>query len=177
MPFADTTHLKVPDGSPTKSFVLSDILPTGWQAAGNATSSPAIRGDMGLRSGRPDGDPQRLAARRRTGGGHRSPGRPAVDGGRAGAITINFETESVIGRLNDLTDGQGPQKCIEAVGTESHVSLAQPDTLYDRAKQMMLMENDRPHALREMIYACRPGGTISIVGVYTGLVDRYVGHP
>ena len=90
----------------------------------------------------------------------------------AGAITINFETESVIERLNDLTHGKGPQKCIDAIGTESHVSLTQPDTIYDRAKQMVMLESDRPHVLREMIYVCRPAGTISIPGVYAGLVDK-----
>jgi threonine dehydrogenase-like Zn-dependent dehydrogenase len=50
--------------------------------------------------------------------------------------------------------------------------MGQPDTLYDRAKQMMMMENDRPHVLREMIYVCRPAGIISIPGVYSGLVDK-----
>ena len=89
-----------------------------------------------------------------------------------GATTINFETESVVDRLNDLTDGKGPEKCIDAVGLESHVSLAQPDTIYDRAKQMMMLESDRPHVLREMIYVCRPAGIISIPGVYAGLVDK-----
>jgi threonine dehydrogenase-like Zn-dependent dehydrogenase len=89
-----------------------------------------------------------------------------------GAIAINFETESVLERLNDLTSGKGPEKCIDATGTESHVSLSQPDTIYDRAKQMLMGESDRPHVLREMIYVCRPAGTISIPGVYTGLVDK-----
>src|SRR5215813_13549773 len=90
----------------------------------------------------------------------------------AGAITINFEKESVIERLNDFTHGKGPEKCIDAIGTESHVSLSQPDTLYDRAKQILMLESDRPHVLREMIYVCRPAGTISIPGVYGGLVDK-----
>jgi len=89
-----------------------------------------------------------------------------------GANTINFEEESVVERLNDLTSGKGPQKCIDAVGLESHVSFGQPDTLYDRAKQMLLAENDRPHVLREMIYVCRPAGTLSIPGVYSGLIDK-----
>ncbi|TIN23718.1 MAG: glutathione-dependent formaldehyde dehydrogenase, partial [Mesorhizobium sp.] len=68
----------------------------------------------------------------------------------------NFLEESVVERLNELTGGKGPDKCIDAIGMESHVSFRQPDTVYDRAKQMMLMENDRPHVLREMIYVCRP---------------------
>jgi threonine dehydrogenase-like Zn-dependent dehydrogenase len=90
-----------------------------------------------------------------------------------GAITINFATDSVVERLNELTSGRGPEKCIDAIGTESHVSLSQPDTIYDRAKQMFMLETDRPHVLREMIYVCRPGGTISIAGVYAGMVDKF----
>ena len=90
-----------------------------------------------------------------------------------GATVINFSTESVTERLNDLTGGKGPEKCIDATGTESHVSLFQPDTIYDRAKQMLMLESDRPHVLREMIYVCRPAGTLSIPGVYGGLVDKF----
>jgi len=90
----------------------------------------------------------------------------------AGAITINFDEENVVERLNELTGGKGPHKCIDAVGTESHVSFGQPDTILDRAKQMVMAESDRPHVLREMIYVCRPAGVISIIGVYLGLVDK-----
>ena len=90
----------------------------------------------------------------------------------AGAITIDFTKESVVDRLNELTNGKGPHKCIDAIGTESHFGIGQPDTVLDRAKQMLLAENDRPHVLREMIYVCRPAGVISIIGVYTGLVDK-----
>jgi threonine dehydrogenase-like Zn-dependent dehydrogenase len=89
-----------------------------------------------------------------------------------GALTINFKTESVIERLNELTDGEGPDKCIDATGTESHVSMSQPDTVLDRAKQMFSLENDRPHVLREIIYVCKPGGIVSIPGVYLGLADK-----
>ena len=78
----------------------------------------------------------------------------------------------MIERLDDLTRGKGPQKCIDATGMESHVSLRQPDTIYDRAKQMLMLESDRPHVLREMIYVCRPGGMLSIPGVYGGLIDK-----
>jgi threonine dehydrogenase-like Zn-dependent dehydrogenase len=90
-----------------------------------------------------------------------------------GAITINFEEESVVGRLNDLTGGKGPEKCIDAIGMEAHVTPTQPDTLLDRAKQMIMLESDRPHVLREMIYVCRTAGTISIPGVYGGVVDKF----
>jgi threonine dehydrogenase-like Zn-dependent dehydrogenase len=90
----------------------------------------------------------------------------------AGASTINFAEEYVVEQLNEMTSGKGPDKCIDAVGLENHVSLTMPDTVYDRAKQMMMLENDRAHVLRQMIYVCRPAGIISIPGVYSGLVDK-----
>jgi threonine dehydrogenase-like Zn-dependent dehydrogenase len=88
-----------------------------------------------------------------------------------GAITINFDEESVIERLQELTHGKGPDKCIDAVGLEAHVTRS-IDSVYDRAKQALMWESDRPHVLREMIYVCRPGGILSIPGVYGGLVDK-----
>jgi threonine dehydrogenase-like Zn-dependent dehydrogenase len=88
-----------------------------------------------------------------------------------GAITIDFDEESVVGRLNDLTQGKGPEKCIDAVGMEAHAARS-IDSAIDRAKQSFFLETDRPHVLREMIYVCRPAGIISIPGVYGGLVDK-----
>jgi threonine dehydrogenase-like Zn-dependent dehydrogenase len=90
-----------------------------------------------------------------------------------GAIPINFEHESVIERLQDLTAGKGPDKCIDAVGLEAHVGLKHPDTIYDRAKQALMLESDRAHVLREMIYVCRPAGVLSVPGVYGGLIDKF----
>jgi threonine dehydrogenase-like Zn-dependent dehydrogenase len=90
----------------------------------------------------------------------------------AGATTINFEQESVVERLNEHTDGKGPEKCIDAIGMEAHIMPSQPDTVADRVKQMLMLESDRPHALREMIYVCRPGGVISIPGVYGGFANK-----
>ena len=89
-----------------------------------------------------------------------------------GALAIDVSKENVIDRLNELTAGKGPEKCIDAVGLESHVSMSMLDTVYDRAKQLMMMENDRAHILRQMIYVCRPAGIISIPGVYSGMVDK-----
>ena len=86
-------------------------------------------------------------------------------------MTINFETESVLERLSELTGGKGPEKCIDAVGMESHATRA-IDGLYDRAKQAVMLESDRPHVLREMIYVCRPAGVLSVPGVYGGLLDK-----
>jgi threonine dehydrogenase-like Zn-dependent dehydrogenase len=174
VPFSDTTHVKIPDGLTDEQVLfLGDIFPTGWQAAAQCEIEPddtvavwgcgpvgqmAIRSAVLLGAGQViaiDCLPERLSMAQ-----------------AGGATTINFDEESVVERLNDLTQGKGPQKCIDAVGLESHVSLAQPDTLYDRAKQMLLAENDRPHVLREMIYVCRPAGILSIPGVYSGLIDK-----
>jgi threonine dehydrogenase-like Zn-dependent dehydrogenase len=88
-----------------------------------------------------------------------------------GAITINFEDEPVLERLKDLTDGKGPEKCIDAVGMEAHVGRSL-DSMVDRAKQAVMLETDRPHVLREMIMACRPCGVLSIPGVYGGFADK-----
>jgi threonine dehydrogenase-like Zn-dependent dehydrogenase len=174
VPFADTTHIKVPDSlSDEQLLFLSDILPTGWQAAVACDIEPTDTvavwgcgpvGQMAIRSAVLLGAKQVVAI-------DCLPERLGM-AEAGGAIPINFLEDSVIGRLNDLTDGKGPEKCIDATGTESHVSISQPDTILDRAKQMMLMESDRPHVLREMIYVCRPAGILSIPGVYLGLVDK-----
>nr|PZN81830.1 MAG: glutathione-dependent formaldehyde dehydrogenase [Pseudomonadota bacterium] len=174
VPFADTTHVKVPDSlSDDQALFLSDILPTGWQAAVNCDIEPndtvAIWGcgpvgQMAIRSAILLGAKQVIAIDRL------SDRLGMAEAG--GAIPINFEHESVVGRLLDLTNGKGPEKCIDCVGMESHVSFSQPDTVYDRAKQIFMLENDRPHVLREMIYVCRPAGIISIPGVYSGLSDK-----
>jgi threonine dehydrogenase-like Zn-dependent dehydrogenase len=91
---------------------------------------------------------------------------------RAGAITINYEeVDSVVDVLKDLTAGRGPDHCIDAVGAEGHTHGV--SYLHDRAKQMMRMQTDRPIALREAILACANGGTVSVIGVYTGLIDKF----
>jgi len=174
VPFADTTHIKVPDGiSDERLLFLGDIFPTGWQAAVQADIKPTDTvaiwgcgpvGQMAIRSALLLGARQVVAI-------DYLPERLSM-AEAAGAITINFLEESVIERLNDLTGGEGPEKCIDAVGMEAHINLGQPDSVIDRVKQMTMMENDRPHVLREMIYVCRPAGVISIVGVYSGLVDK-----
>ncbi|EJB06763.1 theronine dehydrogenase-like Zn-dependent dehydrogenase [Rhizobium leguminosarum bv. trifolii WSM597] len=174
VPFADKTHIKVPESLTDEQVLfLGDIFPTGWQAAAQCDIEPTDTvvvwgcgpvGQMTIRSAVLLGARQVLAI-------DRIPERLSM-AEAGGAITINFEEESVVERLNELTGGKGPEKCIDAVGLESHVSMGQPDTLLDRAKQVVMLENDRPHVLREMIYVCRPGGIISIPGVYSGLVDK-----
>jgi threonine dehydrogenase-like Zn-dependent dehydrogenase len=173
VPFADKTHIKVPNGiSDEKLLFLSDILPTGWQAAVQCEIEPndtvAIWGagpvgQMAIRSAILLGAKQVVCI-------DRLPERLSM-AEAGGAITINLEEESVVERLNDLTDGKGPEKCIDCVGLEAH-STSTLDSMYDRAKQAMFLETDRPHVLREMIYVCRPAGVLSIPGVYGGLVDK-----
>ncbi|MBP0447823.1 glutathione-dependent formaldehyde dehydrogenase [Roseomonas sp. SSH11] len=175
VPFADTTHIKVPDSLTDEQVLfLGDIFPTGWQAAVQCDIEPTDTvaiwgcgpvGQMAIRSAILLGAKQVVAI-------DCIPERLAM-AEAGGAITINFKEDSVIGRLDDITSGKGPEKCIDAVGMEAHVSISQPDTLLDRAKQMVMLESDRPHVLREMIYVCRTAGAISIPGVYGGLVDKF----
>ncbi|MEA1831827.1 zinc-dependent alcohol dehydrogenase [Methylobacterium durans] len=173
VPFADKTHIKVPDSLTDEQVLfLSDILPTGWQAAVQCDIEPTDTvaiwgagpvGQMAVRSAILLGAKQVVCI-------DRVPER--LDMARAGgAITINFAEESVISRLNELTGGKGPEKCIDSVGMEAHAT-ATIDSMYDRAKQAVMLETDRPHVLREMIYVCRPAGTLSVPGVYGGLLDK-----
>ena len=173
VPYADKTHVKIPDGLTDEQVLfLGDIFPTGWQAAVQcdieATDTVAIWGagpvgQMAIRSAvllgakqviSIDCVPERLSMAR-----------------AGGAVTIDFKEESVLERLKELTGGKGPEKCIDAVGMESHATRSL-DAMYDRAKQAVMLETDRPHVLREMIYVCRPAGTLSVPGVYGGLLDK-----
>ncbi|CAB3675920.1 zinc-dependent alcohol dehydrogenase [Paraburkholderia rhynchosiae] len=173
VPFADKTHVKIPDGLTDEQVLfLGDIFPTGWQAAVQCDIEPTDTvaiwgagpvGQMAIRSAVLLGAkqvividcvPERLSMAR-----------------AGGAITIDFKEESVLERLKELTGGKGPEKCIDAVGMESHATRS-VDAIYDRAKQAVMLETDRPHVLREMIYVCRPAGTLSVPGVYGGLIDK-----
>lgn len=173
VPFADKTHVKIPDGlSDEQVLFLGDIFPTGWQAAVQCDIEPTDTvaiwgagpvGQMAIRSAvllgakqviSIDNVPERLAMAQ-----------------AGGAVAINFDKESVLERLQELTEGKGPEKCIDAVGMEAHATRS-IDSLYDRAKQAVMLESDRPHVLREMIYVCRPAGILSVAGVYGGLIDK-----
>ena len=174
VPYADVAPVKIPDGLTDEQVLfLGDIFPTGWQAAAQCDIDPEDTvavwgagpvGQFAVRSALLLGAKQVVAI-------DRLPERLAM-AEAGGAIPIHFEDESVIERLQDLTQGKGPDKCIDAVGLEAHVGLKHLDSVYDRAKQAMMLENDRPHVLREMMYVCRPAGVLSIPGVYGGLVDK-----
>ena len=173
VPYADVGPYKVPDGfSDDQVLFLTDIFPTGYMAAENADIQPgdtvavwgcgpvaqfAIRSAYLLGAERViaiDRVPERLAMAR---------------DGRA--ITINFDEEDVHDRLMELTGGRGPDSCIDAVGMEAHGG-GSVDAVYDRVKFAAFMTTDRAHALRQAIMACRKGGTVSLAGVYGGVVDK-----
>jgi threonine dehydrogenase-like Zn-dependent dehydrogenase len=173
VPYADKTHVKIPEGLGDEQVLfLGDIFPTGWQAAVQCDIRPTDTvaiwgagpvGQMAIRSALLLGAQKVIAI-------DRVPER--LEMARAGgAVTIDFDHESVLERLHDLTDGKGPEKCIDAVGMESHATRSL-DSMYDRAKQAIMAETDRPHVLREMIYVCRPAGVLSVAGVYGGLIDK-----
>ena len=173
VPFADKTHVKIPNGlSDEQVLFLGDIFPTGWQAVVQcdiqSTDTVAIWGagpvgQMAIRSAVLLGAKQVIAI-------DRVPERLTM-AQAGGATTLNFETDNVVDRLNELTVGKGPEKCIDAVGMEAHAT-ATLDSIYDRVKQAVMLESDRAHVLREMMYVCRPAGVLSIPGVYGGLIDK-----
>jgi threonine dehydrogenase-like Zn-dependent dehydrogenase len=90
---------------------------------------------------------------------------------KAKAETLNYEKVDIAQALKEMTGGRGPDACIDAVGLEAHG----PKMIYayDRAKQAMMLETDRPIALRQAIMACRNGGIVSVIGVYGGFIDKF----
>jgi threonine dehydrogenase-like Zn-dependent dehydrogenase len=173
VPFADKTHIKVPDSLTDEQLLfLSDIFPTGWQAAAQCDIEPTDTvaiwgagpvGQFAVRSAILLGAKQVIVI-------ERLPERLEM-AVAAGAIAINPDSENVAERLNDLTDGKGPEKCIDCVGLEAHATTSF-DSLLDRAFQLTLMATDRAHVLREIFYHCRPAGIVSVPGVYAGLIDK-----
>lgn len=173
VPFADVGPLRVPDGiSDDKLLFLTDIFPTGYQAAeacdlrGGETVAVFGCGPVGqfaIRSA------FLLGAERVIGiDSYEERLQMARDGG---AETVNLEDGDTVDRLTDMTAGRGPDACIDAVGLEAHGST--PDAVYDAVKTATYMATDRVHALRLAIMACRKAGTVSIPGVYGGFVDKF----
>ena len=175
VPWADVNPLKVPDGMPDEQVLfLSDILPTGYMGAEMcdlkggevvAVWGAGPVGQFAIASARLLGAEQIIAI-------DRFPYRLQMAYEKAGATDIiNYEQEDVLETLKALTGGRGPDACIDAVGMEAHSPRI--DYAYDRAKQAMRLETDRPLALREAIMACRNGGVVSVIGVYGGFVDKF----
>lgn len=173
VPFADVGPIKVPDGLTDEQVLfLSDIFPTGYMAAENCNIQPGDTvavwgcgpvGQFAIASARLLGAERIIAI-------DRIPERLHMAKAQSGAEIINFDEQSVMEMLKELTGGRGPDSCIDSVGLESHG--ASPDALMDRVKAATMLESDRAHVVREVIMACRKGGTVSIPGVYGGLADK-----
>lgn len=174
VPFADVGPIRVPDELDDEQVLfLSDIFPTGYMAAENADIEPgdtvaiwgcgpvgqfAIQSAWMLGAGRViaiDRVPERLTMAR--------------EHGRA--ETLDFSQVGVYDALMEMTGGRGPDRCIDCVGTESNPT-GSFDAALDQVKAALFLGTDRPHVLREAIFCCRKGGTISIPGVYVGFVDK-----
>jgi threonine dehydrogenase-like Zn-dependent dehydrogenase len=173
VPFADVGPFKIENGMDDEQVLfLSDILPTGWMAAENAEIEP---GDtVAVWGAGPVGQFAMMSARL-LGAGRiiaidRFPERLAMARRNAGAETIDYEEVHVLEALSEMTAGRGPDSCIDAVGMEAHSHGMQYG--YDKVKQLMKLETERPIALREAILAVRSGGTVSVPGVYGGLADK-----
>ncbi len=173
VPFADVGTIKIPDGiSDDQALFLSDIFPTGYMAAENCNIKPGDTiavwgcgpvGQFSIRSAFLLGAERVIAI-------DRFPERLRM-AGEGGAETLNYEEQPVYDSLMEMTGGRGPDGCIDAVGMEAHG----PGLMgaYDRVKQVMMLETDRPYALRQAIQCCRNGGTVSVIGVYAGFIDKF----
>jgi len=174
VPFADVGPIKIEsDLSDEQVLFLSDILPTGFMGAEMCDIAPTDIvavwgagpvGQFAMDSARVLGAAKVIAIDKEK---YR-----LEMAERAGHTTINFEEVDVRSALLDLTGGRGPDKCIDAVGMEAtHGSLHV--YAYDRVKQAVRSETDRPYALRQAILSCRSGGIVSVIGVYGGLIDKF----
>jgi threonine dehydrogenase-like Zn-dependent dehydrogenase len=175
VPFADVGPLKIENGFTDEQVLfLSDILPTGYMGAEmcdiQAGDVVAVWGcgpvgQFAIASAFLLGAERVIAI-------DRFPYRLRMASEKAGAETINYEeVDSVIETLKEMTGGRGPDACIDAVGMEAHTHG--PQYAYDRTKQAVGLETDRPIALREAIMSCRNGGTVSVIGAYGGFIDKF----
>jgi threonine dehydrogenase-like Zn-dependent dehydrogenase len=179
VPFADVGPLKIEDDLTDEQVLfLSDILPIGYMGAEMCDIKP---GDVvAVWGAGPVG--QFAVASAYLLGAERVIAIDRFDyrldrARQAGAETLNYADGGVdvLEALRELTGGRGPDACIDAVGMEAHNANVALHA-YDRTKQLARNEFDRPHALREAILSCRNGGTVSVVGVYGGFVDKFPMH-
>ena len=174
VPFADVGPIKIPDGLTDEQVLfLSDIFPTGYMAAEVCEIKPGDViavwgcgpvGQFAIKSAYLLGAERVIAI-------DRFRYRLRIARERAGAETINYEEEDVYDALMEMTGGRGPDAVIDAVGMEAHAAGAA--YAYDRLKQAMMLETDRPFALRDAIMACKNGGIVSVIGVYGGFIDKF----
>ncbi len=173
VPFADVGPLKLENGfTDDQVLFLSDIFPTGYMAAEACDISPGDTiavwgcGPVGLFAIKS----AFLLGAERVVAIDRFEARLRMAREQCGAETLNYEEVDVSEALDELTGGLGPDGCIDAVGMEAHTPGI--EGLYDRVKQSLMLETERPAALRQAIMSCRGGGTVSVPGVYGGVVDK-----
>jgi threonine dehydrogenase-like Zn-dependent dehydrogenase len=174
VPYANVGPIKIESDLPDeKVLFLSDIFPTGYMAAENAEIEPgdtvAVWGcdpvaQMAIQSCWMLGAGRVIAI-------DRVPERLDMAGTHGKAETINFDKEEVYERLNAMTQGRGPDRCIDAVGCEAH-GTGGVDAVLDNVKAGVKLATDRAHVIRQAIFCCRKGGTVSVPGVYIGLIDQ-----
>lgn len=174
VPYADVGPVKITSGLPDeKVLFLSDIFPTGYMAAENCGIEPGDTvavwgcgpvGQFAIQSAW-------MFGAERVIGIDRVPERLAMARTHGRAEVINFSEEDVKETLDAKTNGRGPDRCIDAVGTEAHVG-GSFDSVMDRVKTATYLGTDRAHVLREAIMCCRKAGTVSVPGVYVGLLDK-----
>ncbi|WP_266366791.1 zinc-dependent alcohol dehydrogenase [Tellurirhabdus rosea] len=172
VPFADVGAFVIPEGIPDESAVFaSDAVPTGFMAADMADIQPgdvvAIWGcggvgQMAIQTAWIMGASRVIAI-------DKEPERLRMARENSRAETLDFSKVEVMEALREMTGGRGPDACIDCVGMEA--TGEGWGYYYDKAKQSLRLENDRPLVLRDMIIACKKGGNISIVGVYSGFID------
>jgi threonine dehydrogenase-like Zn-dependent dehydrogenase len=174
VPYADVGPIKIPASlSAEKALFLTDIFPTGYQAAEVCNIQPGDAvavwgcgpvGQFAIQSAFLLGAERVIAI-------DRIPERLELARRHSAAIALNYSNVDIVEALRDITSGRGPDCCIDAVGLEAHGFGV--TGWYDSAKQKLWLESDRPTALRQAIYACRKGGAVSIPGVYGGLIDKF----
>jgi threonine dehydrogenase-like Zn-dependent dehydrogenase len=174
VPFADYGAFPVPQEVDDQSALFaSDSVPTGWMGAdlGGVRPGDVVAvwgcgavGQMAARAAMLLGAERVISI-------DRYPERLAMTERHIGSETIDYSATDVGAELRERTGGRGPDVCIEAVGMEAHSSG--PHHIYDQVKQQLRLESDRPTAVREAIHACRKGGTVFVLGVFGGLVDKF----
>lgn len=174
VPFADVNHVKIAsDLSDEQVLFIGDILSTAYMAVEACDIQPTDTvavwgcGPVGLLALKC----AHLLGAQRVIAIDRFSERLALAKTQCNATIINYEDTDVIETLRELTSGRGPDACIDAVGMEAHGKGL--EFWYDRAKQAVGMQNDRPIALRQVVMACRKGGTVSVPGVYGGIIDNF----
>lgn len=182
VPQAQYGPIVVPEGPPDDRFLfMSDVLPTAWQGVQYANIPKG--GSVVVIGLGPIGEMATRIAQHQ--GAETVIGLDLVEDRlertrKHGVIGLNItEEDDLVGAIQELTGGRGPDAVIDAVGMEAHGApigkLAQQLTgLLPDAVAAPLMKKagiDRLSALHLSIELVRRGGTISLSGVYAGAAD------